>query len=181
MKILVINGHKYYWYATGRLNRILFEEIINTLADNHQIKSTIIEMGYSVEEEIEKYKWADAIIYQNPINWYSVPWILKKYYDEVFARKIFFDSSQQYGQGGLMKGKKYMYSLTCGAKESDFSQSNGFFDMRDVDDIFIAQHKMHQYCGMEKIQTFCLYNPTGTVDIEREINSRRFHLRKYFK
>ena len=89
MKILVINGHKYYWYSTGKLNGTLFEEIVTTLSQDHEVKSTVVEMGYSCEEEIEKYIWADAIIYQNPINWYSVPWILKKYYDEIFLKDIF--------------------------------------------------------------------------------------------
>ena len=76
MNIFVINGHKYYWYSTGKLNNLLFEEIISTLKDTHNIRYTILEQGYKTEEEIEKYKWADIIIYQNPINCFSVPWIL---------------------------------------------------------------------------------------------------------
>ena len=77
MRIFVINGHKYYWYATGKLNCTLFREIVDTLMPHHEVKSTIVELGYSVEEEIEKYRWADIIIYQTPINWFSVPCLLK--------------------------------------------------------------------------------------------------------
>ena len=181
MNIFVINGHKYYWYSTGKLNRTLFDEIIKTLSQNHNVKSTIVEYGYNMQEEIEKYIWADAIIYQTPINWYSVPWTLKKYYDEIFVKQIFFETSSKYGKGGLFRGKKYMYSLTCAANETDFIQSNSFFDMRDVDDIYIAQHKMHQYCGFEKIPTFCLYSALSKPNIDRAIDRLKFHLQKNFK
>ena len=181
MKILVINGHKYYWYSTGKLNKTLFEAIIKELSDNNEIQTTVIEQGYEIEEEIEKYKWADTIIYQNPINWFSIPWIMKKYFDEVFVQKVFFEHCEKYGGCGLFKGKKYMFSLTCAANEKDFNSTNSFFDMRNVDEIYIAQHKMHKFCAMEKIETFCLYNALHIKNIEREIDRLRFHLNRYFK
>ncbi len=180
MNILVINGHKYYWYSTGRLNRILFEEIVNTLSENNNVKTTIIELGYEVDKEIEKYKWADAIVYQNPINWFSVPWLLKKYFDEVFKNGIFFTRSEKYGHGGLLHDKKYMFSLTCASKESDFTNSSGFFDMRTVDDLYISEHKMHQFCGMQKIDTFCVYDVMRNPQIERNKDRLRFHLNRFF-
>ena len=181
MKILIINGHKYYWYSTGKLNCTLFEEIVKTLSENHDIKTTVVEQGYTPEEEAEKYKWADAVIYQNPINWFSVPWILKKYFDEVFLNKIFYTPCKDYGKCGLLEGKKYMFSLTCAANEKDFSDTNSFFDMRSIDDIYIAQHKIHKFCAMEKIETFCIYNALHIKNIERELDRLRFHLNKYFK
>lgn len=180
MNVLVINGHKYYWYATGRLNRILFEEIVNSLSKEHQVKTTVVEQGYEVEKEIEKYKWADVVIYQNPINWFNVPWILKKYFDEVFKNGIFFNTNAKYGKGGLFCDKKYMFSLTTVSKEADFNDSNGFYDMRSVDDIFISEHKMHQFCGMKKIDTFCMYDVMQNPQIERNLDRLRFHLNKHF-
>ena len=45
MKIVVINGYKYYWYSTGRLNMTLFEEITKTLSKNHEVKTTVVEQG----------------------------------------------------------------------------------------------------------------------------------------
>ncbi len=181
MKILVINGHKYYWYSTGRLNRVLFEHIVNTLCNTHDVMTTIVEQGYRVEQEIEKYVWADAIIYQNPLNWFSVPWILKKYFDEVFKNGIFFKNNEKYGEGGLLNGKKYMFSLTCASAESEFSKSKGFYDLRSIDDIYISEHKMHEFCGMEKIDTFCAYNVMKDPQTERNKDKLKFHLNKYFK
>ena len=54
MRIFVINGDKYYWYATGKLNCTLYKEIIDTLRLHHEVKDTIVELGYSVEKEVEK-------------------------------------------------------------------------------------------------------------------------------
>ena len=179
MRIFVINGHKYYWYATGKLNCTLFREIVDTLMPHHEVKSTIVELGYCVEEEIEKYRWADIIIYQTPINWFSVPWLLKKYFDEVFLSKIFFDESVRYGEGGLFFDKKYMFSLTCAAKESDFNNTDGFFDVRGIDELFLPLHKMHQFCSMRKIETFCAYDVIKNPQIERLKDRLRYHLNKY--
>lgn len=180
MNILVINGHKYYWYSTGRLNRLLFEEIVNTLSKNNEVKTTIVELGYEVDKEIEKYKWADVIIYQNPINWFGVPWILKKYFDEIFKKDIFFTSNSKYDSSGLFSNKRYMFSLTSVSKESDFTETDGFFDLRNIDDIYISQHKMHQFCGMKKMETFCAYDVMRNFHTERELDRLRFHLNKYF-
>lgn len=179
MKIFVINGHKYYWYSTGKLNKTLFEEIVRVLSSRHEVKTTIIEQGYEVEKEIEKYLWADAVIYQNPVNWFSVPWLLKKYFDEVITKNIFYGPSEKYGYGGLLKGKKYMFSLTWNSTEDAFEETNGFYDMRAVDDIYLPLHKMHQFCAMEKIETYSAFDSVKHPDVERYLNKLRFHLNKY--
>ena len=38
-----------------------------------------------LSSEIEKYLWADTVIYQMPGWWMGEPWILKKYIDDVFT------------------------------------------------------------------------------------------------
>ena len=178
MNIFVINGHKYYPYAQGRLNMTMFNEIVNILKSKNQVETTIIETGYKTEEEIEKYKQADIIIYQTPINWFSVPWILKKYYDEIFQHGIFYGASDEYGNGGLMKGKRYMYSLTWNSSKKAFSTGE-FYDGRSVDDIIIALHKLHEYCGMKQIQTFSLHDVVKHPDIPEYLKRIREHLGSY--
>ena len=39
----------------------------------HQVAETFVERGYDPEEEVKK-----------PVNWFSAPWIYKKYVDKVF-------------------------------------------------------------------------------------------------
>lgn len=179
MKILVINGHKYYSYAKGKLNQTLFDEIIKILSAQHEIKTTIVEHGYDLREERDKFLWADRIIFQSPVNWYSIPWILKKYIDDVYNYGVFFESADSYGRGGKLTDKKYMLSLTWSAPENSFENNKGFFDGRNSDDIFIPFHKTQEYCGMERIQTFALYDVLRIPDIETFKVNLTLHLNKY--
>jgi modulator of drug activity B len=45
----------------------------------HQVAETFIERGYDPEEEVKKHAGADLVILQTPVNWFSAPWIYKKY------------------------------------------------------------------------------------------------------
>ncbi len=178
MNIFVINGHKYYPFSEGRLNQTLFDEIVELAIQDNSVKTTIVENGYDINEEIEKYKWADIIIYQSPVNWFSVPWILKKYFDEIFLYGIFYAASEEYGQGGLMNGKKYMYSMTWNSALADFNKP-GFFDDRSDEDLILALHKFQEYCGFERIKSFFCHDVVKQPDIPVYLEKLKIHLNKY--
>jgi Flavodoxin-like fold len=86
MKILSINTHLIYpgWYE-GKLN-LAFMDLAKAffVERGHQVAETFIERGYDPEEEVKKHAAADLVILQTPVNWFSAPWIYKKYVDEVF-------------------------------------------------------------------------------------------------
>lgn len=178
MNILVINGHKYYSYAEGKLNKTLFDEIIKILSPSNEIKTTIVEEGYDVSEEIDKFKWANLIIFQTPINWFSAPWLLKKYFDEIYAHGIFYTGSQEYGRGGLFRDKMYMYSLTWNSPCTAFEETGGFFDGRSIDDIIIALHKMQEFCAMKKLETFSVNDVVHNPNIPLYLECLNEHLHK---
>jgi len=178
-KILVINGHKHYWYSEGKLNKTLFDEIVKVLSPSNEIKTTIIEEGYNVEDEIQKYLWADLVIFQTPVNWFSIPWLFKKYIDEIYQLKIFYQGSEDYGRGGLLLGKKYMLSLTWNSPKNVFGKTGGFFDGRSVDDVFIAMHKLHEFCGMEKMETFSVHDVVKNPKVDEYIKELHEHLDKF--
>lgn len=167
MNFLVINGHRYYPFSEGRLNRTLFEEIVSIVQKDNLVKTTIIDNGYDVDEEIEKYKWADVVIYQTPMNWFSVPWIFKKYIDEVFRYGIFYTGSKDYGCGGLMSNKRYMFSFTCNSPFEAFDDINGFFSGKSPEEIIIALHKLHQYCAMKPVKSYFAYDVVHNPDVEK--------------
>lgn len=180
MKFLVINGHKYYPYAQGRLNKTMFDEIVSVLSENaDEIKTTVVEEGYEVQEEIEKYKWADCIIYQTPMNWFSVPWIFKKYFDEILQYGVFYEGSKDYGRGGLMKGKKYMFSMTCNSPAYAFEDINEFYQGKSPDEVLISLHKMHEFCAMEPIKSYLAFDAVHNPDIERFKKELRNHINTF--
>lgn len=179
MKIFILNGHKYYPFQQGRLNRTLFDEICSIVEPENEIKTTVIEEGYKIEEETEKYKWADIVIYQTPMNWFSVPWNFKKYIDEVFQHGIFYTGSADYGNGGLMSGKSYMFSMTCNSPSYAFDDINEFLGGKSPDEVISALHNLHRYCAMKPIKSYFAYDVVHNPDIERYKKELFNHIHTY--
>ena len=179
-KVLIINGHQYYdEVAIGELTQHYIHSASDFLKKNNfEIKHTHIEKGYSVEEECEKFEWADYIILQFPVYWMGSPWIVKKYFDEALVQGRQFkndgrsrsDSSKTYGSGGLLQGRKYMLSLTYNCPASEFDNKNGFFDGLTLDEAHIATHKIFQFCGLEPMQTYSVHDIfKGDLDLNQEL------------
>ena len=166
--ILLINGHEYYEFAKGQYNQTLFEVHEQVLGRHFTLSKTIIENGYDVAREQEKFKQADLIIFQFPIYWFGPPALLKKYFDTVYGYGVFFgmgseaNSSgqpQKYGFGnGLMNGKKYMLSITTNAPANALNDPDGFFEGKDLEAFLFNIHKTQQFCGMEPLKSFAANN-----------------------
>lgn len=179
MKYLVINGHKYYPFSQGRLNKTLFDKIIEVVSPENEVQSTVVENGYDVQTEIDKFMWADKIIIQTPINWFSFPGIFKTYIDEVYKHGDFYGPSTEYGKGGKLTDKKYMYSLTCNSPYEAFFQNGHFYDGRGVDEVFIAMHKLQEYSGLQKMKTFVCFDVIKHPDVPLYLSNLEEHLKKY--
>ena len=124
--ILIINGAKTFAHSKGELNHTLTNLAKDELKTmGHAVQVTHVDSQYQVQQEIQKYLWADTIIYQMPAWWMGAPWIIKKYIDEVFTEghgtlyandgRTRSDASKNYGSGGLIPTKRYMLSLTWNA------------------------------------------------------------------
>ena len=178
--ILVINGHEYYPYAPGKLNKTLFSQIIDTLKEKHEIKTTIVQHGYDIKEEQDKFKWADVVIFQTPIYWMGLPAILKNYIDKVFEYNIFFKGGESYGRGGLMKDKKYMISTTWNAPESSFNKKDEFFQGKSVDETLVQIHKTLEFVGMTPLKSFSCNDVVINPDIDKFTKGLDNHLKEVF-
>ena len=61
---------------------------------------------------------ADVVVFQFPLFWYSVPPMLKKWFDDVFTYGF------AYGENGdKLKGKKVLLSVTTGGSEEAYSST----------------------------------------------------------
>ncbi len=61
MNILLLNGGKEFGHSHGELNNTLHKKAKEVLtALGHNVKETVIDAGYDVEAEIEKFLWMDA-------------------------------------------------------------------------------------------------------------------------
>ena len=65
--ILLVNGAKTFAHSNGQLNDTLTElaqEVLSGLG--HQVQVTRADSEYDAKAEVEKFLWADTVIYQMP-------------------------------------------------------------------------------------------------------------------
>lgn len=97
--------------------------------------------------ELEKLKWADFVLFQFPLWWFSMPAILKGWVDRVFAMgSIYGAGIGAYDTGGL-KGKKSMLSITTGGPELMYSPHGKNGHMESI--LFPIHHGILYFSGME--------------------------------
>ena len=165
MNILLLNGGKDFGHSHGELNHTLHKKAKEVLtALGHNVKETVIDAGYDVEAEIEKFLWMDAVIWQMPSWWMHEPWTVKKYIDEVFIAghgKLYqhdgrhrVSPTEGFGTGGLLHGKKHMLSVTWNAPIEAFTREGDFFEGKGVDDLYMHFHKLNEFLGMSRLPTF---------------------------
>ncbi|WP_350315769.1 NAD(P)H-dependent oxidoreductase [Pectobacterium aroidearum] len=189
--ILLIDAGKSFAHSKGELNHTLTEVAASFLRDKgHDVRVTIVDSGYDIEQEIQNYLWADTIIYQMPGWWMDTPWILKKYIDEVFTAghgslyasdgRSRSDASKKYGSGGLLQGRKYMLSLTWNAPLEAFDDPEQFFHGVGVDGVYLPFHKANQFIGLSPLPTFICNDVIKAPDVPAYLANYRQHLDELF-
>lgn len=112
--------------------------------------------------EQEKLLWADAVILNFPMWWFSMPAILKGWVERVFAYGLAYGVGahggerwgDRYGEGKL-SGRRAMLTVSVGGQEAHYSERgvNGALD----DVLWPIQHGVLFYPGMEVLPPFVLY------------------------
>ena len=190
-KILLLNGGKQFAHSQGQYNATLHDAAVAFLdRAGFDIKTTFIDGGYDIDEEVQRILWADVVIYQMPGWWMGAPWTVKKYLDEVFTAghgslyandgRTRSDASQKYGSGGLIQGKQYMLSLTWNAPVQAFEDPSDFFEGKGVDAVYFPFHKANEFLGMTGLPTFICNDVMKMPDIERDVARYEQHLARVF-
>ena len=189
-KVFIINGHQQYPFSPGNLNRTLVEKAISIFEkEGLEIRTTNSENPYVVDEEIEKFLWADVVLLQTPLNWMGVTWSFKKYLDEVLSSGMMGkmskgdgrsskDPKKNYGLGGLLNGK-YMISVTANAPREAFNDTNEkFFNGINEDDVLLPMHLNFKWFGLEPLKTFFAYDVMKNPDVENDFIRFDEHIQK---
>lgn len=124
-----------------------------------------------IAQEQEKLRWADVLILQFPLWWYSMPAILKGWVDRVYAYGFAYGVGEhsdlrwgdRFGEGTLA-GKRAMVVVTAGGWESHYSARgiNGPID----DILFPINHGILYYPGFDVLPPLVVYR-TGKTDAQR--------------
>ncbi|RON54483.1 NAD(P)H-dependent oxidoreductase [Pseudomonas frederiksbergensis] len=78
-------------------------------------------LALDIQQELDKLLWADLLILNFPIYWFSMPAILKGWIDRVLVSGVCYGGKRFYDQGGLA-GKKALVSVTLGGREHMFGE-----------------------------------------------------------
>lgn len=183
--IFIINGSHPFAHSGGRFNETLFNTTTSYFESNEEfeVKTTQVGEKYDVKEEVEKFKWADLVIYHTPIWWFQIPFGFKKYIDEVFTEGhqngIYASDGRSrknpninYGTGGLMHGKKYILTTSWNAPKTAFTLENEFFNQKSVDEgAMFGFHRMNAFTGMELLATHHFHDMEKNADVPLELNN----------
>ncbi|RKR13960.1 modulator of drug activity B [Maribacter vaceletii] len=183
--IFIINGSHPFAHSGGRFNETLFNKTISYFdaREEFEVKFTQVGENYNVKEEVEKFKWANLVIYHTPIWWFQIPFGFKKYIDEVFTEGhqngIYASDGRSrknpninYGTGGLMHGKKYILTTSWNAPKTAFTLENEFFNQKSVDEgAMFGFHRMNAFTGMELLATHHFHDMEKNGDVPFELNN----------
>ena len=124
-----------------------------------------------ITAEQDKLRWADVLILQFPLWWFTMPAILKGWIDRVYACGFAYGVGEhsdhrwgnRYGEGTL-QGKRAMLIVTTGGWESHYAPRgiNGPID----DLLFPIQHGVLHYPGFSVLPPFLVHR-TGRTDATR--------------
>ena len=128
-KTLVISAHPNIEQSTANAY------ILNQL--NESTSTTVrhldaIYPDYKIDVAAEQnlLQEAEVVVFQFPLYWYSMPPVLKKWFDDVFTYGF------AYGENGdKLKGKKVVLSVTTGGPEEAYSASG--YNQVNVKDVLL--------------------------------------------
>lgn len=192
--IFVINGGQIFGHSGGKFNKSLLEATVAFFQGNpeFEIKSTDINHPYDLKEEVEKYKWADVIIYHTPVWWFQLPNAFKKYIDEVFTEghqngiyksdgRSAENPAINYGTGGMLHGKFYMLTTSWNAPKEAFTLPGEFFNEHSVDEgPMFGFHRMNAFTGMKPLESIHFHDVMKNDFILQDLQNYNEHLNKVF-
>jgi len=192
--IFVINGGQIFGHSGGRFNKTLLDATVAYFEqkEGFEIRSTDVNHTYDLKQEVENYKWADAIIYHTPIWWFQLPHGFKKYIDEVFTEghqngiyksdgRSAANPAINYGTGGMLHGKKYMLTTSWNAPATAFTLPGEFFNQHSVDEgALFGFHRMNAFTGLSRMESIHFHDVEKNANIEKDLERYYTHLDNLF-
>lgn len=194
-KVFVINGGQVFGHSGGRFNKTIVEQTVNFFNEEpgFDVRSTDINEPYDLKQEVEKYVWADIIIYHTPIWWFQLPHGFKQYIDEVFTEghqngiyrsdgRSSVNPAINYGTGGSLHGRSYMVTSSWNAPATAFTLPGEFFNQRSVDEgVLFGFHRMNAFTGMQSLPGMHFHDVEKNPNVVHDLARYRHHLINTFR
>lgn len=147
--VVLIHAHPYP--DRSRANRVLFDAV-RTLpgVDARPIYDLYPDFAIDAEAEQAALTRADAIIWQHPIYWYTVPALLKLWWEKVLCH------GWAYGAGGTaLVGKRCLWVATTGGDELAYGEGGMHAHPFETYEPVVRQTA--RFCGMQWLDPLVLH------------------------
>jgi NAD(P)H dehydrogenase (quinone) len=111
-----------------------------------------------VQREIDDLLWADFVMLQFPLWWFSMPAILKGWMDRVFVYGALYSGSRRF-QAGVCRGKRAMLSVTTGSSAEACAHNGQEGDTRLI--LWPIQYALH-YLGFAVLEPSLITGVRGS-------------------
>lgn len=135
-------------------------------AYNHQLFTE------DLKAEMQKLEWADLVIFNFPLWWFSLPAILKGWVDRVFAMGFAYGGGKGVYDTGVFKGKRGMLCITTGGPEVAYGPTGRNGDPEKI--LFHINHGMLYFVGMDVLPPFMIYSPVRLTEEQRKKELERY-------
>lgn len=163
--ILIIYAHPYPQHshankrliqAAGELDQVEVRSLYDLYPD----------FALNVEAEQQALSRASLVVWQHPMQWYSMPPLLKLWFDKVLTH------GWAYGQGGhALRGKKALWAVTTGGDHHHFELGN----FPDFAALAQPLEATALYCGMQWQPPFVLHGTFNCDPVTLEAAAARYH------
>lgn len=167
--ILVILAHPYLEHS--RANRALVREVRDLEGvEVRNLYERYPDFDVDIEVEQQALLEADIIVWQHPMYWYSVPGLLKHWFDKVLAR------GWAYGDGGTrLHGKRCLWVVTTGGDETAF-RPDGMHAF-SFESFVPHIEQTARFCGMEWLPPVVLHGSHRVSSQELHEFAKHYRLR----
>lgn len=135
-----------------------------------------------VVAEQEKLLWADTVIFQFPMWWYTMPAILKGWVDRVFSFGFAYGVGvhdetrygERFGEGTLL-GRRALLSVTVGGPQSHYADRGIDGPIEDL--LFPINHGILFYPGLEVLPPFVVHGAGRITDEDFSVIAKAWEQR----
>jgi NAD(P)H dehydrogenase (quinone) len=132
---------------------------INYMFEQKHAANLDLAFSPDILGEIKKLRSADLVLFVTPIWWFSVPAILKGWFDRILAMGVAWDGGKIY-EDGLLRGKQAMIIAAAGGP-AEYYHEQGRHRATAVQVLHPINHGTLAFCGMDVHEPFVAMNVLG--------------------
>ncbi len=167
--MVVIAAHPYP--NRSRVNRVLTAAVVGLPGvDVRPLYDLYPDFSIDVEAEQQALEGATAVVWQHPLYWYSVPALLKLWFERVLT------AGWAYGpEGNALRGKQCLWVVSTGGDERDYRPAG--IHQHVFEQFVPAVRQTAQFCGMEWLEPLIVHGAHRIPKAEIERCALRYRAR----